>query len=564
MSIEENTKSYHGRGYILKKYKIPKVVYDYVWSLTKGFKDHKQRRKYHKFISHILANMLICSKKLIKNPEKDIFVPIYSRLIDKEFGRDFNSNILEKHKLLEISHHSINKHESREFRIPNYIFDSFVKKMDCILDPDTFAEDLAFVNLMTGKKVEIKSTRYQFSHGKKNYNIPSIIKESIDSLQPSPIDLKNVKRWVKRMGQKYDHEKRLFEKRTKNRKKSKRYEKHLKKYRMHSGRYYSELSSLTTILSNSPTKTGKFKENGHPIYLVKASYRSQKSGRLSEIGGGFQSASRAMKYVSIRNIPELYNYDIKSSQAFILLQEMKKYGIKCSWLREYLDTEEAKNIYAKKIGVPVDIWKQCFYALIMGADAPNKKGDIYKTITNHLNNDETKVDSTHQQFLSVTADLREATNKWRETLFSNPIKQHISIYRGSMRWKNACKMTFGDYYTLDKEDPEHSLVDGDTDKKSNKDLRKCKRKLAAFILQGQEALFIHWLTVLCSKSKIPVYRNEHDGIITGKEIPPKIIEEARIKSKFKEANLVIKPIISRSEFKEMKNYTKTKVRPSKK
>ncbi|WP_300463696.1 hypothetical protein [Desulfobacula sp.] len=562
MSIEEKTKPYHGKGYILKIYKAPKIVYDYVWSLTKGAKDQKKRRKYHKFISHILANMYLNSKELIKNPEKDYFVPIYSRLIDKNFGRDFNWNILKKHKLLEILPHSIKNHVSREFRIPNNIFDSFVKKMDCILDPNTSVEGLDFVNLMTGKKVETKSNRYQLSHGTKNFNIPSIIKESIKSIQPGPIDLQNAKKWVKRMKRKYDHEKDLFEKRTKKCKSGRCYKKHLKEFKTHRGRYYSDLSSLTTILANTPTKTGKIKKNGHPIYLVKASYRSQKSGRLFEIGGGFQSASRAMKYVSIVNIP-VYNYDIKSSQGFILKQEMEKYRIKCGWLQKYLERKDAKNIYADKTGITVDLWKECFYALIMGAEAPNKKGAIYKTIASQLGIDRIRANVIHKRFLSVTADLRKATREWRETLFSDPIKQHISMYNDCLRWKNACGMIFRDYSIGKKEDPENSLVN-DTGKKSNDHYANCKRKLAAFMLQGQEALFIHRLTVLCSKSNIPVYRNEHDGIITGKKIPPKIIETARIESGFKEADIVIKQICSDSEFEERLNYIKIKTKKKKK
>jgi len=556
-NMSYNKKPYHGRGYILKMYKVPKVVYDYVWALTKGAKDLKQRRKYHKFISHILANMLIHSKELSETSEEDISVPIYSRLIDKEFGRNFNWTILKKNKLLEFSPHSTNNHISREFRIPDDIFDAFVKKMECILDPSASVEDLAFVNFMTGKKVETKSTLYQLSHGTKNFNIPLIIKESMDSLLPGPIDLEKAKKWVERMGKKYDHENLLFEKRTKKCKSGRSYEKHLRECRILKGRYLNDLSSLNAILSNNPTKTGRFTKNGNPIYSVKPSYGIQKSGRLFEIGGGFQSASRAMKRVSIKNIPELYNYDIKGSQGFILQQEMENYGIKCGWLRKYLGKKDAKITYAKRTGITVDIWKECFYALIMGAKAPNKRGDVYKTIANYFKNDETKVDSTHKRFLSVTAGLRKATDKWRDILFSKPIKQHRSIYKGCMRWKNACNMIFKDYYILDKKDPEHSLVDADGNK-SNIYRPKCKRELAAFILQGQEALFIHWLTVLCSKNDIPVYRNEHDGIITGKKIPPKIIKEARTKSGFKEAEIVIKQICSDEEFKEKLSYIKIK------
>ena len=553
MSIEENTKLYHGRGYILKKYMVPKVVYDYVWGLTRGAKNQKKRRKYHKFISHILANMLIKSKEIIDTPEKDFFVPIYSRLIDKKFSRDFDLTILKKNKLIEVKPHNTGNHESREFRIPNDIFNGVVKKMECILDMTPKGDDLTFVNLMTGKKVETKSTLYQSSNSVKNFNIPMIIKKSMGSLQPSPINLKNTIKWVKKMKRKYDHEKDLFEKRIEKCDDTKLYVIYRKEYRTHWGRYLNDLSSLNVIQSNNPTETGRFTKKGHPIFKVKVPYRIQKSGRLSEASGGFQSASRVMKHMSIINIPNLYNYDIKSSQAFILLQEMEKYGIKCDWLWNYLDTKDAKNFYAKKTGLPVDIWKKCFYAVIMGAKSKTTKGNIYEIIENYFKDDKITY-KTYKRFLSVAAKLIKATKKWRDTLFSNPIKEHVSIYKGHMRWKNACGMIFKDYYILDKEDPKHSLVDINGIK-NNRKSPECKRQLAAFILQGQEAFFIHWLTVLCSKHRIPVYRNEHDGLITGKKLPAKIIEIASIKSGFKEANIVIKPIISKEELKEKKANT---------
>jgi hypothetical protein len=67
------------------------------------------------------------------------------------------------------------------------------------------------------------------------------------------------------------------------------------------------------------------------------------------------------------------------------------------------------------------------------------------------------------------------------------------------------------------------------------------RKLAAFVLQGQESFFIHHLTILASKFGYRIMANEHDGLITIGEIPKEAITEASRLSGLKYARLVEKP-----------------------
>lgn len=76
-----------------------------------------------------------------------------------------------------------------------------------------------------------------------------------------------------------------------------------------------------------------------------------------------------------------------------------------------------------------------------------------------------------------------------------------------------------------------------------------KRKLAAFILQGQEACFIHQLTLLCTEKKIKVMKNEHDGIITNKPIPIELVTEASILAGLEGAELDKKDLASKDDIK---------------
>ncbi len=89
-----------------------------------------------------------------------------------------------------------------------------------------------------------------------------------------------------------------------------------------------------------------------------------------------------------------------------------------------------------------------------------------------------------------------------------------------------------------------------------REIKKVKRKLAAFVLQGQESCFIHHLTVLCDKEDIPIYKNEHDGLITGKPIPNELVMKASEKSHLEFPILEIKPLCDDNKQSETKAYVK--------
>ena len=55
---------------------------------------------------------------------------------------------------------------------------------------------------------------------------------------------------------------------------------------------------------------------------------------------------------------------------------------------------------------------------------------------------------------------------------------------------------------------------------------------------------VHKITILCSKNGIPVYKNEHDGLITGKEIPDALIKQAAKKANMPTPVFEIKSICS--------------------
>ena len=117
-------------------------------------------------------------------------------------------------------------------------------------------------------------------------------------------------------------------------------------------------------------------------------------------------------------------------------------------------------------------------------------------------------------------------------------------------WKNASGMKFKQYGLVNR-----TIKDMLADKFGKEKMRlKAQRKLAAFILQGKEACFIHHLTILCDLNGIPVYKNEHDGLITGKPIKEDLVKEAAQLSGLKNPVLEEKPLISEEKKQKLMDY----------
>jgi hypothetical protein len=276
---------------------------------------------------------------------------------------------------------------------------------------------------------------------------------------------------------------------------------------------------------------------------------------------GFQSASQVFKDLCIDDVPNLYNYDLKACQAYILQQELNHCNIECPWLDGYLNDTVNREDLAFSAQLFESTWKTVFYALIMGGEIRNKKGEIYKTIKGNHEHQILAEDNTEEHLKILENHFKfliEATDEWRDYLYYGNDKRYTYRHKGLKHWKNACGMKFKALGLLDVLDNDPVLIDRlDNNKPLNhhKKIAKCKRSLSAFILQGQEAAFIHHLTILCSEDGIPVYKNEHDGLIVGKEIPEDLFELAGERSGFKTPKFVIKPICSPEKMLDLRIFT---------
>ena len=568
-------RKYTGQGYFQKSYRAPKPLYDYLWGLTapikfKGSPEEvkKKRLKYHRFLAHLYASTVSRATNRDVKFDPNEFVPIYSHLIDKKFRRSFNPDLLDKRGIIDIAPHQTAQGRSRGFRLRPKILKTAHRIGEAANAENRVrlvkGEDLGpVVNLMNGRKVKtpVKSRPVRIKGGDRDTNTPKLIRDAMKSLKPCPFNPKYVDKWMDLLEAKYLREKsRLKQARKEYGRTSPEYKSAKRKYEQARGKYWNDFYCLETIENQIPRVIPIKSSKGTLLQEYEAPYTPQTSGRITEIGGGFQSATQYFKHRFFRHMKGMvFNYDLKNSQAVILLQELQACNedlkpekhFDTTWLENYLADPNRKVEIAENIGIPVSLWKECFYAVIMGAEPESEWGAVYKAIEDYFFGDTTEINRIHQNILMEADDLIKVAKKWRNYIYSTDNRRYHYQHGETKYWKNACNKHFTDYGIV-KKDGKKTLINTHTKPPVThpKTINKVKNKLAAFMLQGREACFIHRLTILCTQEGIPVYKNEHDGIITGQTIPTEIVQKAAKEADLPEAIMEIKELCSEERRKE--------------
>jgi hypothetical protein len=571
---KKNGRKRSGKGYILKNFISSRKLYKFIWSLTKDLplegskkKITKQRKKYHRFIMHLFVSMRLQSMNDDKFEKQKGSVPISSELIENVFGRKFYPRLLKEYEIIEIKPHNTMGRQSREFRIVSKIFDQAnsiqqiftLRRLKALIDGKPLPKT---INVRTGrrKKAKVKSKLTSDNAGVRNTNKPKLIRDSIKSLKPCPFNPKYAYYWLEKLNGKYEREKRNYKiAKHKYKPGSLKLKRAEKEYRRAQGRYLNDNRGIETILNQNPKRLNTRSKKGDLLYKYKAAYSVQKSGRVSEINGGFQSSSKYLKHLLFRDMKNMtINYDLKDSQAHILLQELKACNIRCKWLESYLNDSNAKEKYADDIGISVDVWKECFYSLIMGSER-KAYGAVHLAIKRFFKDDYRRTSKAYNLFMKKVEKLSEATEKWRDHLFQANNRRYCYMHKGITYWQNACGMRFKEY-GISRGKSGKSVLTAELGKRlvtGKREIKKCKRKLAAFMLQGRESRFTHHLTVICTEAEIPVYKNEHDGIITGNQIPERLTRRATEKAGLRGIILNKKPLCKKVQRLEMRRYVTT-------
>jgi hypothetical protein len=209
-----------------------------------------------------------------------------------------------------------------------------------------------------------------------------------------------------------------------------------------------------------------------------------------------------MKNAAYSNIPNLYNYDLSSSQVAISLYEMEKCGIDSPWLKDYISDKTKRSEYASHIGISEGAWKQCLIATLMGAYLPNHaKG----------------------KSVAILDILQDELEERGESINGTILSEKLKLLRNELK---PLMKPLGCWHQRIIEDVKAS---GRLINKVGLEVAGTSRKsqLIAHYLQGIEACFIHTLTLLAEKYDFKPIGNEHDGLITLGPIPQEAIEEAK-------------------------------------
>ena len=272
-------------------------------------------------------------------------------------------------------------------------------------------------------------------------------------------------------------------------------------------RYESDQRCYTAVLGQGAHVVAGDPEGQMRYYPA---YMMQRTGRLGQIGGGLQSASRRMKTVAYSGVPGFKNFDLKASQAQILIVLLREAGINAQWLVDYART--GKEAAAAYVGIPVDDWKTALYAVLMGARIPplaqarTSRGSVVAALQGAVAPDE--FEPTYARFLDYTTGLRRALRTWHRWLDTD--------YLAANGRPNANGRTY--------------ITNGVGAVRAIEDLSgrgyERKAQLAAHLLQGREAAFTHALAASSSEFGFRVLSLEHDGLAVQGVIPTAAVERA--------------------------------------
>jgi hypothetical protein len=501
-------------AYLIKKLIVPQQVNIVFQDLLTDFTQDLKR-----IFCHIY--------KSVTKENEDRFVPISSALFKKEFTpKNYpnwklleEANLIERRIINEQGHtYSEALGLSNEYRITEAVYELINNSYPTTIDDWTH---IIRYEVITNKKTttKIKNTLTDET----GHPLPKQLTNAMKSFKPCPYNVTNVL---------------IHLEATKN----------LPSYSNDKSCHDAIMDQLVETLDNNLIK-------------YQAHYRHQTTGRLSEIGGCLQSCTRAMKEAAFKDIEGIKNYDLESSQVLLLVQFFEAANISCDWLKNYLNKDKQK--YADFVGVSKDCWKQLILTIIMGGYLPEKintnkvtlerikeieqliKQDSkniskVKEITNNsisiylLKEFKGNYEASKAALVNLRQTLREINNslsEWHTWLVEKHIPLVSTTNSSGQSITNKAGMTF---------DLEPYKVNGlwTSDKKSMSEL---KSRLAAFLLQGAEAAFIHALTYLSNNYEFDCLNNQHDGLITYGEVPKEAIEKAIQQSGLIYAKLIEKP-----------------------
>ena len=472
------------KSYIKHHYKVLKSQHEYLDSLLWWANEDS-----FKFVAHIVSCQLY---KYINGEQGYVPVPYKVR---KRFCKDAEVASLVKNGIIERliiekfsnNYYSIEHGICTSYRVKEDVIEEFLKLEDMNASEYMAA---AKVNLFTGKRCRaINKSKVKDEN---NNSYPKLIVNAIKCIEKCIFELAPVEAHIKTL--KDD----MYSAEILDGKDSIEYQKA-------KGRYYNDNACLKNALNQNIVEVLP------GFYSFIPNYSVAETGRIQTF---MQNASRKMKDAAFSNVENLRNYDLRSSQAIGLIQQFEIANLDTSWLQNYKENKQAKYNYAAQVGISVDTWKKCLCALLMGGYLPKKfsqdsSAKIIEYLIEEAEGDYIKAAEYQSKFVAIVKPLKVEIDKWHNWLLDSYVKKIGNYAAGKLYLSNPT----GKKICID-------------DLPKGKAIWQRKAKVAAFVLQGQEAAFIHHLTVLSLKYDYKVVQNEHDGVISVGSIPDEAVKQA--------------------------------------
>lgn len=398
----------------------------------------------------------------------------------------------------------------REFAIPESL-------MSEILDKDEY--DMNNNNLVSSVgKDDFRAYKAANNLYDENRNkLPSLIIQSMTSIKPLPFNPHALKKYLESVD------------------------------RSHSDHFHGKMMLKRQVEAYHLPAYSTNPEDGYTSYS--SEYEAKKTGRIFE-AYGLQGASRVMRAVALSGVPDIYNYDLKASQALGLLHQFNMAGIKCQWLDDYCFEPGFQERIRGEL--PKSLWKVLLYCTFFGGRVSPKLSDM--RFYDEQNQKETylsaakavmryarennltagQVDDALAHFCQAIEPLREALAAWKTYLITDYLAERDPVTKKLVHVTGKSKRFIVNPCGMSLRIDELEKVPGKA---------KLKAAIAAHQLQGYESAYIHHLTALSSSYGFKVVNNQHDGLIClGNEIPKEAHEKAKELSGLSLAELEIKPL----------------------
>lgn len=458
------------RAYIEKLFIVSKSQYDLVKSHAVGWDEHT----YH-FFCHLIKSTFSQVRQY------RVWIPISSTLIKNHLWKA-DINAIKQQGLIQVKRYDRKRSLAKEYRLSQsflleYLAASPLQGLDEYSVKAYQGERK--VNLFTGKITD--AFQKSIFYDKSRHPEPKLIVNAIKAIKYSLYNQSAVLRHLQELQFEYKQlenideamfEHKLFD-------------------------FVLDLNCFESILNQGPVQS----ESPY-LYSFVPAYKVQSTGRIQAIGGGLQSCSKRMKLAAYSGIEDLKIFDIAASHANIILSQMENANIKCKWLENYLSSSEEKYEYSKQIGIKYSTWKRCLYALLMGAPlSDNPVSSIRDYLAMDVAYDE--IEEAFQKFSAIVAPLREPVNEWYKYLLEDYVPRHIRHVVGKAYIRNPAGKVKEIKDTLNK------------------------GQIAAFLIQGYETAFIHYLTILSQDYHYMPINNEHDALYVIGHISQQAIAEAK-------------------------------------